>query len=143
MSISESVHKIAQKEKDPHVKFWIYWNYQWMKLWSRVPLFKFASIYVNFRSFAIRSSKHLGSFSSRRLLGFCEIQKASIVCGLEPYMFVTCFGTSVWFVSPHNSICSPDYCLPLHAMFLNELWEFHVSRTETEYIYDHLCCFQS
>ena len=30
-----------------------------MKLWSRVPLFKFTSIYVNFRSFAIRSSKHL------------------------------------------------------------------------------------
>ena len=114
-----------------------------MKLWSRVPLFNFASIYVNFRSFAIRSSNYLGSFSSRCLLGFCEMQKASIVCGLEPYMFVTCFWTSVWFVSPHNSICSPDYCLPLRVMFLNELCEFCVSRTETEYIYVHLYCFQS
>ena len=46
-----------------------------MKLWSRVPLFNFASIYVNFRSFAIRSSKHLGSFSSRCLFGLVKYKR--------------------------------------------------------------------
>ena len=40
------------------------------EIMSRVPLFKFASIYVNFQSFAIRSSKHLEPFKLTLALGF-------------------------------------------------------------------------
>ena len=140
MSISESGAQNCAKGRSPSSKILIFveitneWKYDESS---------FVQICLNLCQFSKLSGVQNIKNPLVHIVSFCEIQKASIVCGLEPYMFVTCFGTSVWFVSPHNSICSPDYCLPLHAMFLNELWEFHVSRTGTEYIYVHLYCFQS
>ena len=140
MSISESGAQNCAKGSSPSSKILNLLKLPMNKIMEQSS---FVQICLNLCQFSKLSGVQNIKNPLVHIVSFCEIQKASIVCGLEPYMFVTCFWTSVWFVSPHNSICSPDYCLPLHAMFLNELWEFHVSRTETEYIYDHLCCFQS